>query len=864
MRCFFTRKFNFSKPGYSAALSSSSSSSNSSRIRAFVQQGLYHEALLLFSSSRRRRLNCSDDKFTFPSLLKASAALSHLNHGKTIHASTIHLDLLSDPFILSALINMYSKCGSLHDAIQVFDRMPQRDISLKDVAVWNAMIDAYFLHSWVDHGIHLFLHMQSFFGVRPDGHSLSIMLGGACVHRPTRGLDLGKQIHGYVIRTSLVHDPFIGTLLIEMYAKCKRPFDACLVFDELGERNAFAWNALLGGLGLNGLWERSLELFVLMKNDGHETGMVTLSSALTACAIGGAFCFGRQVHGGVIKAGFNHSPYVCTSLLTMYAKCMSLKDSWKVFEETSNKETELCNAMISAYIGNGNVDKALHVYTQMRSSELRYDSFTISNVLSACSMDGLYDCGRRVHGEAIKSPAQCNIAVQSALLTMYARCGGIDEASSIFYAMKERDVVAWSSMIAGLCQNRKPTVALELLGEMLAEGLELDSTALVSIINACTGLENEKLGFQIHGLAIKSGFESDIFVGCALVDMYAKCKLLELAERVFSSMNCKNLVTWNSIISGCCRNGQPDRAISLFAQISQHGLTPDSISITSVLIAIASLAALLKGMVIHGFLIRNEIQSDPHVDNALIDMYIKCGCLLYAQRIFDRTSHRKLAAWNSMIAGYGSHGHCLEAIGLFNKMQNTGVLPDDVTFLALISSCSHSGLVKEGISLFQSMSRDYGIVPRMEHYTNMVDLWGRAGHLDEAFSFIQSMPIEPDASVWMCLLCACRAYRQIELGEIAADQLLKIDPERSGNYVQLLNLYGEARLWDKAAELRMLMKERGIKKSPGCSWIEVRDKVDLFFSGDSSSPRTVEIHATLKSLRRIMVNNEVSLEVVIS
>ncbi|XP_058087241.1 pentatricopeptide repeat-containing protein At2g40720-like [Magnolia sinica] len=822
--------------------SSSYLSSLNSKIRSSVQQGCYREVLRLHSTLIRSSLK--PDRFIFPSLLKACAGLLDLTYGRKTHAAIVEMGLQSDPYIASALIKMYVKCGSLSEAFHVFDKTSERDVT-----VWNSMIDGCFWCGCEDEGLFLFRQMQ-LLSIRPDGYSLSIVLG-TCRSRCS-GIEHGKQIHAYVIRNVLDRDPFLGTSLIDMYSKCERPFDALRVFDRLIVKNASTWNAVIGGFCLNGWLEKSLELFVLMKNERYELGFVTFSSVLTACSHGEAVIFGKGVHGDIIKAGFEYHPFVCTSILTMYAKCGLIEDAYKVFDKVQVREIELWNAMISAYVGTGNIDEALDIYIQMRLSGLRSDSFTISNVLSACSMNGLFNLGSRIHGELIKRPVQSNMTVQSAVLTMYARCGNLDAAKSVFDTIQGRDVIAWGSMIVGACQNRKFEEALDLFKAMEVERLEPDSTIMVSIINAYTGLESAKLGFQIHGHVIKSGNGMDVYINCALIDMYAKFGLPELAGIVFSSMTCKNLVAWNSIISCYARNSCPDLAVNLFLEISHHGLIPDSISVTSVLVAVSSLAALLMGKTIHGFHIRHEIQSDLHVDNALVDMYTKCGCLQYARSLFDIMPHKNIVTWNSMISGYGSHGHCSHAIELFNEMQKLEVSPDDITFLALISSCSHSGLVEVGHGLFHSMSRDHKIVPRIEHYANMVDLYGRAGRLDEAYNFIESMPIKPDESVWLCFLSSCRAHRQLELGELAANCLLKLDPERSGNYVQLLNLYGEAGLWEKAADLRALMKERGLKKSPGYSWIEVKDRVDVFSSGDSSSPWTAEIHATLKSLKRIM------------
>ncbi|XP_068667627.1 pentatricopeptide repeat-containing protein At2g40720-like [Aristolochia californica] len=783
------------------------------------------------------------DKFAFPSLLRSCAAQSDLNNGKKIHAAIIAVGLQSDCYISSALINMYVKCRSLEAAINVFANSPN-----KDVTVWNSMIDGYLRFGFKDAVLSSFSQMQAAC-VWPDPYSLSIMLG-TCTDYAS--VEHGKEIHCYIIRHFFLGDPFLGLALIEMYSKCKRPLVAFKVFDGLEHKNIFIWNSMIGGFGQNGLWEKSLELFILIKSGCHEPGSATFSSVITSCSLGQAVVFGKSVHGEVIKVGLECEPYVCTSLLTMYAKFTLVEDAYTVFSGMPNKGVELCNAMISAYLSSRYTDKALTIYTMIRSSGLKPDSFTITNVLSACCMWELLDLGKQVHAQLLKSPVHCNMAVESALLTMYAKLGLIEDANSVFVVAKERDLVFWGSMIMGFCHNGKVHEALDLYKTMETEGLKADAEIMSSLIGACGGLETVQLGSQIQGLVTKNSMVHDIFVGCALIDMYSKCKLPELAKAAFRGMTHKNLVAWNSMISCCYQNGQPESSISFFAQILEHGLVLDSVSVTTVLTAISSLATLTKGKMIHGVTIRRVIQSVCHVDNALIDMYIKCGSLEYARRIFDKLLQRNIVAWNSMIAGYGSHGQCPEAIGLFKEMQRVGEQPDGVTFLSLISSCSHCGLVEEGINFFRSMSRDYRIVPQMEHFANMVDLWGRAGYVIEAYNFIQSMPTKPDKSIWLCFLFACTAHHQFELGEVAACQLLKLEPERSGNYVQLLTLYGKAGLWRKAANLRLSMKERGLKKNPGCSWIELKNEVTVFSSGNSSSAQSAETYAILESIKRLL------------
>ncbi|XP_022764847.1 pentatricopeptide repeat-containing protein At2g40720-like [Durio zibethinus] len=809
-------------------------------IKAFIERGQFTKALQLFSVSP-----LSATQFTFPSLLKASTFLSNLTYGKTLHSTIILSGLQFDPFITTSLINMYVKCGLFSYAVNVFEKMVEREAFVKDVTSWNSLLDGYFKFGQIKEGLAHFYKMQAF-GLLPDAYSLSILLG-------VLGFKEGQQIHGYIVRNMFKSDPFLETALIDMYSNRSRIMEAWFVFHHLKDKsNVVVWNVMIGGFLENGWWEWSIKLYSLMKGENVKFVSESFSSTLSACGYGDVVDFGRQVHCDLIKLGFENNPFVYTSLLSMYGKCQFVEDAENVFHQVLDKGIELWNAMISTFVCNKYSYAAFEVYNKMRCNLITPDSFTLSNVLSCGSMIGIYNVGRSVHAELVKRPIDSSTTVQSALLTMYCKSGSVDDANSVLRTIREMDVVAWGSMISGFCQNSKFREALDYFGRMDADGVRPDSDIMSSVISACTGLENVDSGCMIHGYVIKIGLDRDVYVGSSLVDMYSKCGFPDMAENLFSDMPHKNLVTWNLMMSCYCRNGLPDQSINLFSKIVQHGFYPDSVSITSVLAAVSSIAALLNGKIIHGYLVRLEIKSDIQLENALMDMYIKCGFLKYAEYIFQHMSQKDVVTWNCMISGYGSHGNCLQALSLFDEMKNCGIKPDDVTFLSLISSCNHAGLVDEGHNIFQCMTVEHAIEPKMEHYVNIIDLLGRAGRLEDAYNFIKTMPMEPDRSVWLSMLCASRAHSNVELGELAAQNLLKLEPDRGSNYVQLLHLYGESELWDKAANIRSTMKEKGLKKNPGCSWIELRNKVDVFFSRDSSSLKTMEMYEILHCLRRNM------------
>lgn len=716
------------------------------------------------------------------------------------------------------------------------------------------MLNGYFQCSQPHKALFLLREMQ-LSGFKPDGHSLTILLKGTSDRHLS--LDHGKQAHAYVVTNGLEVDPYLVTALIDMYSKCGDIVRAFKVFDGSFDKSISMWNAMIVGFYRHNMWERSLELFAQMRFEHFVVESATVSSVLMACSIGEAADFGEGVHCCVVKMGLELYPYVSNSLVVMYGKLGFVDDAERVFYGVADKRIELWNAIASVYTSRGLAYEALDVYNQMRLNGILPDSITVSNMLSACSLTGFWEFGRRIHGYLIKRPQFLNMAVvQSSLITMYMKSGIVESATALFASTKDRDLVTWGSMIVGFCQNQNFDQALDLFNQLRAEELSLDATIIASTAAACTGLEFLELGCQIHCHAIKIGTNDDQLVGSALIDMYSKLGLPQLAGKTFSFLPYKNLVVLNSMISGYSRNGLLDESVSTFSEITGLGLVPDQISITSVLASVSSFAALEKGKMIHGYQVRNGILCDILVENALLDMYMKCGCLNYAQIIFEKMQIRNIISWNTMISGYGSHGHCTKAIELFEEMEKSEILPDDTTFLSLLSSCSHSGSIEEGHKIFESMNMRYRIVPKMEHYANMVDLLARAGKLNEAYSFTLRTPIEPDESVWLCLLSACRNYRCSEIGEVVADKLLKLKPRESGSYMQVLKFYMEMGLKDEAAKVRMEMKREGTTKNPGCSWIEAKNKVEVFHSGDSSSMLTEHIHFVLRGLKRIMTEVE--------
>lgn len=388
---------------------------------------------------------------------------------------------------------------------------------------------------------------------------------------------------------------------------------------------------------------------------------------------------------------------------------------------------------------------------------------------------------------------------------------------------------------------------------MIDYGLEPDNFTLPFVLKACSALSALETGREVHELAIKLRWESDVFVGAGLIDMYAKCGCVDDARDVFDRIPVRDAVLWNSMIAAYAQNGLPGEALCLCREMVVSGFGPTIATLVSVISAAADVAALPRGRELHGFGWRRGFESHDKLKIALVDMYAKSGSLRVARVLFEQLKDRSLISWNAMICGYGMHGHADEALTLFHTMRAEGqILPDHITFVGVLSACNHGGLMEEGKRFFYLMVSNYSIKPTVQHYTCLIDLLGHSGELDEAYKLIQEMSMKPDSGVWGALLNGCKIHRNVELGELALQKLIELEPNDAGNYVLLSNIYAQAGKWEEAAKVRKRMTDRGLKKSIACSWIEIKSKIHAFLVGDLSHPRSEEIYEELERLEGLM------------
>eukprot|EP01018_Ginkgo_biloba_P029526 Gb_22656 [translate_table: standard] len=667
----------------------------------------------------------------------------------------------------------------------------------------------------------------------------------------TKSLSEGERIHAHLIKTGIEPDVFIENNLVNMYANCGRIEDARQLFVKMSKPDVVLWNAIIAACFQNGDNEEALKLFQQMHWANVKPSSFIFGNILKACARLAALEQGKQVHNWVIKTGLDSDAFTGSALVDLYSKSGSMEDARQVFEKMPERNRVSWIAMITGYASNGPAEEALSLFHQVQRTGMKPSQFIFSSVLSACASISALEPAKGIHKHIIQTGFESNVFIGSALVDMYAKGGNIEDARNLFDKLPERNIVCWTAMITGYMQSGRGEEAVKLFRQMHGIGMKPNQFTLASITGACASLAALEEGTQIHNQIIKTGYESNVFVCSALVDLYGKCGSVEDARKVFDRMP-KNTVSWNAMISGFAQNGQGEEALKHFCQMQVACIRPNEVTYPSVLSACASLVALGQGMKIHNHTIKTGLEFDVFVGSALVDMYAKCGSIRNAYEVFTNMPERNEVSWNAMISGYAQHGRGKEALHLFEQMQRDGMKPNHITFISVLSACSHVGLVDEGRHYFKSMIQDHNIIPTQDHYACMVDLLGRAGHLDEAKHIINDMPFEPDAVVWRALLGACKIHGNVEIGQRAADCILELKPQDAATYVIMSNIYAVARRLDDAAKVRKLMDERGVKKEAGHSWIEVQNIVHTFIARDRSHPQIDEIFAKLEELTERM------------
>ncbi|KAG5034329.1 putative pentatricopeptide repeat-containing protein [Glycine soja] len=578
-----------------------------------------------------------------------------------------------------------------------------------------------------------------------------------------------------------------------------------------------------------------------------------LSKILNKCSKRRLLDQGKQVHGVVEKLGFRRDLVLSNDLIDMYAKCGTVDFACMMFDRMPERNVVSWTALMCGYLQNSDAKTTLLLFVKMGRSDVKPNEFTLSTSLKACGVLGIPWNGMQIHGVCAKSNFDWVPVVGNSMIDMYSKCGMVGEAARVFNTLPVRNVISWNAMIAGYTNERNGEEALNLFREMREKGEVPDGYTYSSSLKACSCADAAGEGMQIHAALIRHGFPylAQSAVAGALVDLYVKCRRMAEARKVFDRIEEKSVMSWSTLILGYAQEDNLKEAMDLFRELRESRHRMDGFVLSSIIGVFADFALLEQGKQMHAYTIKVPYGLlEMSVANSVLDMYMKCGLTVEADALFREMLERNVVSWTVMITGYGKHGIGNKAVELFNEMQENGIEPDSVTYLAVLSACSHSGLIKEGKKYFSILCSNQKIKPKVEHYACMVDLLGRGGRLKEAKNLIEKMPLKPNVGIWQTLLSVCRMHGDVEMGKQVGEILLRREGNNPANYVMVSNMYAHAGYWKESEKIRETLKRKGLKKEAGRSWVEMDKEIHIFYNGDGMHPLIEEIHEVLKEMEK--------------
>lgn len=564
---------------------------------------------------------------------------------------------------------------------------------------------------------------------------------------------------------------------------------------------------------------------LVLSKSTHKLATVeqTCSDLLRTCAQTSNLPHGRAIHTKLIKGSLPFSSFLQNHVLNMYVKCGDLNNGLQLFDEMPERNVVSWSAVITGFVQHGCPKEALSLFGRMhRDGTTKPNEFTFVSSLQACSFSGNLTPAYQIYAFIVRLGFEWNVFLTNTLLTVLVRHGELTEALQVFENCPNKDIVSWNAMMAGFLQyafSKIPTFWCQ----MNREGVIPDSYTFSSVLTGLAAVTDLKMGVQVHAQLVRYGHGAEICVGNSLVDMYIKNHQLLDGFKAFHEMPSKDVCSWTQMAAGCLQCGEPSKALEVIARMKNVGIQPNKFTLATALNACANLASLDEGKKFHGLRIKLETSTDVDVcvDNALLDMYVKCGCVDSARCVFESMKDCSVVSWTTMIMGCAQNGQAREALEIFDKMRlQEGVEPNYITFICVLYACSQGGLIDEGWKYFASMTQNYGICPGEDHYACMVNLLGRAGHIKEAEELIMNMPFKPGVLVWQTLLGACQLLGDTETGKRAAEHALLINRTEPSTYILLSNIFAGLSNWDNVGMLRKLMESRDVKKLPGSSWIE--------------------------------------------
>ncbi|KAM0826128.1 hypothetical protein ACQ4PT_069088 [Festuca glaucescens] len=651
--------------------------------------------------------------------------------------------------------------------------------------------------------------------------------------------------------------------------------DARRLFDDMRRRTVVTWNAMVAGHARRGSTLDALEVATRMHRSGVSPNEATYASVLGACARGRHLRFGAQVHCQVVKSGSESLEVVGASLLDFYSSCFDLRASRTLFGSLHPRNELLWSPMVVALVrfnlpsdaldlleqmpvprdvfawtaviagyARGAVDccrKAIWLFALMMADDgVMPNEFTFDSVLRACMKMGALDFGRSVHSCLIRTGFESEKLITSALVDLYCRSDAVGDALQVYNDLEMPSLIASNTLIAGLIAMRR-TEDAKIVFSQMPEHDSGSYNLMIKVYGIEGRIEHCQRMFE------KMPRRNIVTLNSMMSVLLQNGKLeegLKLFEQIKDE---RNTITWNSMISGYIQNDHSSEALKLFVVMCRLSIACSPSTFPALLQACATVGTIEQGKMVHAHLCKTPFESNGYVGTALVDMYMKCGCVGDARSAFCWITSLNVASWTSLINGLAQNGQWLEAIVEFGRMLKQDVNPNEITFLGLLMASARACLVNKGMRFFHSME-SYGLVPTVEHYTCVVDLLGRTGRIREAKKFISEMPVPADGVVWGALLTACWYSMDLEMGEKVTEKLLCVGTKHVSAYVAMSNIYAKLGKWDDVVNVRTRLRNLDVKKEPGCSWIELKDIVHVFLVQDRNHPKRDDIYLMLEDL----------------
>ncbi|PWA66202.1 Pentatricopeptide repeat-containing protein [Artemisia annua] len=708
------------------------------------------------------------DKFTYPFVLKACGRCGMLGYGGSVHSLVLKNGFGANLVVENTLVRMYGACGRVEFARRVFDEMSERD-----VVSWSSMIAAYLTCKDPLGALSVFLDMKRE-KEEPNSVTLVSMLS---VCSRLVNVKMGECIHSYILTNGIGLDVSLATALVDMYAACGYVDKAKVVFDSMDERNLQTWTIMISGLAENGHGEEAISLLNEMGGFGLVPDAMLFSSILSACSHLGLVEKGQKYFDQMVKI-YKTEPrmehYGC--MVDMYGRAGMIEEAYRVIKDMPMEPSSIMlRSFISAYKNHG--------------SRIGFDDDLMKLLLK------------------LEPDLGANYVLSA---NMSSLSGSWNEVDGTRVAMKGKGL------------NKVPGCSWVEVKRATA-GLKSDKFTYPFVLKACGRCGMLGYGGSVHSLVLKSGFGGNLVVENTLVRMYGACGRVEFARRVFDEMSERDVVSWSSMIAVYLSCKDPLGALLVFLDMKREKEEPNSVTLVSMLSVCSRLVNVKMGECIHSYILTNGIGLDVSLATALVEMYAACGYIDKAKVVFDSMDERNLQTWTIMISGLAENGHGEEAMSLLNEMGGFGLVPDAMLFSSILSACSHLGLVEKGQKYFDQMVKIYKIEPRMEHYGCMVDMYGRAGMIEEAYRVIKDMPMEPSSIMLRSFISAYKNHgSRIGFDDDLMKLLLKLEPDLGANYVLSANMSSLSGSWNEVDGTRVAMKGKGLNKVPGCSWVEVK------------------------------------------